>query len=1264
MAMNGDPKNALLYELMRRNAPAYGPSTGKVVTNVIGDLLPGYGDVIAGQDVMRDFESGNVGVGTALAGLSLLPVLGGAADVARATGHASDAAKAAGKLTVRPSFPVEQVRISPTPAWGPTATHPDHGMLGAVKPREEMPEVLYHVTNNAEGIAQSGALRATPGGGGLGGRSLPASISFTASREAAQNIEDATVRVGQIARGEVDAFEPWLRKLASADAGGLGVSPARLDRAVDAGLATLKGRGDPDSHFAAYTAYLQRRGEMASTLAEPGDALRLRYEDPLIFAPKGQSVAEAFGHVSGDNISVIRINPRQLPDDVVVAHQPSLHADEWRVWSQEIPVSAVRTPGPGPSAFRPAMGELVSARLPDGRVRLVRKDLLPAGAVREAKRARPRPEKVRAHDLLDDDRWEALQAAEAEMAGDVYRLADEVDEVEELAKAARKAGRTEDDVEAMVARVLEDEPDLDAEEVQDVVEDLFRPRVEEGGSVPGEAEEQAVSEYLGHFTGDEADEVVTAAERLEFAPPGSVLPRMSSAEIAGKTLSEAAPELMRQRRIMAAVAEKLKVEAEIVTRKGSARGSKPRKVSKGAPGARGLFSTEAGEGPLYGTGTGRPGVASELEEAMQVPFRGGGAHKALLEGGEGVAVRAFFKDMDSQERLRAVREIFGPNVDRAPAAPRASRKVGVRARREADVGLAKRRNAHAEKMAEVGIVASRKQREARLALVEDYPDLLRAYERAADPERLLAKAASNKNPLPQSGIDVEYLAKPATGLGPWRTLVNRKGKDEARRIARELIDVDPALKSRPDPLSVKYEAALIRELALERAAEIAWARRQRRGSAGRLKKEAARRAKLGYRATEQHELRGGVDDDGLYLTDFPGQRERQVWDVESQSYRPVQLSDVKGRPEGVDMPGGQILRPMGDGRGGFIGAPYSEVGTRRRMHTGLQHQKGKDPDDIFYATGRGGATGSSGHHGGAEVDRDLITSDSAHPASFARHQGDMIPTSGTGGKDAFSRFGEGRLSMHARAKAAEREYIQNKIGTQRAEQLRQFADRLKVGGGGKGAGSSDMSYHNLLHELTLEYTGSMPTDEIDMIRNRRRAAKAFLDDVVPRSKKGGGYRFREERVGPALDRYEAALSAEGIHSPIRMTEGGTMAGSKIPLENDAAVIERLDKQREVNEAADKIRLARIKESLPVLTPGEYKRMQALSARKNLTDSEALELGILKAVKDASKRDIKTLRDMLQKGEVVKLRPGQEKLAEDMARYRAGVRPTGGVLGQI
>lgn len=109
---------------------------------------------------------------------------------------------------------------------------PKSGFLltGEPIPREQLPEVLYHVTTNAPAVESSGVLLGLQEGGGLGGGQAEG-VSFTSSKEDADVILRELKRSVLIARGEVDidVFERWARE----DEQTAGLPKGTLDHAVE-----------------------------------------------------------------------------------------------------------------------------------------------------------------------------------------------------------------------------------------------------------------------------------------------------------------------------------------------------------------------------------------------------------------------------------------------------------------------------------------------------------------------------------------------------------------------------------------------------------------------------------------------------------------------------------------------------------------------------------------------------------------------------------------------------------------------------------------------------------------------------------------------------------------------------------------------------------------------------------------------------------------------------------------------------------------------
>ena len=109
---------------------------------------------------------------------------------------------------------------------------PKSGFLltGEPIPREQLPEVLYHVTTNAPAVESSGVLLGLQEGGGLGGGQAEG-VSFTSSKEDADVILRELKRSVLIARGEVDidVFERWARE----DEQTAGLPEGTLNHAVE-----------------------------------------------------------------------------------------------------------------------------------------------------------------------------------------------------------------------------------------------------------------------------------------------------------------------------------------------------------------------------------------------------------------------------------------------------------------------------------------------------------------------------------------------------------------------------------------------------------------------------------------------------------------------------------------------------------------------------------------------------------------------------------------------------------------------------------------------------------------------------------------------------------------------------------------------------------------------------------------------------------------------------------------------------------------------
>lgn len=289
----------------------------EVGPRMAADIAPGIGDILAAGRAVGDVSMGDVGWGTALDVASLVPLV----------------------PAIRGAFPRSSVRMADSPMHGRMASHPDVGWLGAT---DWVPDEVIHVTSNAPGVRASGAIRAGVESGGLGGRSMPNSISTTSSRDAAANIMRELERMGDLARGGADNFPVWLSRIVAEDAARIGVPAEALARPVRQALKAARVGGEagrPANDLAeAFNIYLTGRGELALHLFDEGsDQLRM-WEDPLIILDRNVPVAQSHGHITRESLEAIQIDLTKLDPDVVAARQTNLLADEVRIFTPEIPV--------------------------------------------------------------------------------------------------------------------------------------------------------------------------------------------------------------------------------------------------------------------------------------------------------------------------------------------------------------------------------------------------------------------------------------------------------------------------------------------------------------------------------------------------------------------------------------------------------------------------------------------------------------------------------------------------------------------------------------------------------------------------------------------------------------------------------------------------------------------------------------------------------------------------------------------------------------
>ena len=229
----------------------------------------------------------------------------------------------------------ESVNDLDVPGEGRVVEAPDGTRIFNVLEREQLPETLYHVTTNADGIYGDGLIRvsqATGGGLGGGGVSGKNAVSLTTSVENAERIASqlrfyAATRAMAAAGGTSDDLkraiaDEWLRLGGGADDAEL-VGPQGLNFYVDTLTAT------PDYYKTTESVWLEVQKEFFNRVQT-----RFGIENSVIIDQ------QALGMLDATSVAVVRVPRSAIPEEAVVGDVGYLRKGEngeVRVYS-EIPV--------------------------------------------------------------------------------------------------------------------------------------------------------------------------------------------------------------------------------------------------------------------------------------------------------------------------------------------------------------------------------------------------------------------------------------------------------------------------------------------------------------------------------------------------------------------------------------------------------------------------------------------------------------------------------------------------------------------------------------------------------------------------------------------------------------------------------------------------------------------------------------------------------------------------------------------------------------
>lgn len=222
--------------------------------------------------------------------------------------------KATPSVYVKP----EDVETKPADTFsgpGKRLQHKESGELlnGEAVTKEQLPEVLYHVTTNASAIEETGIISGSTelkGGLGKGTSKVHQGVSFTRDRKTAVALKRDLDRTIRMAKKGGRKFKGMLTNIAKEDEKLHKLKPGTLDKARDATIEWFEMHEKTTKDKNALAAEAFSNNFLNSRQSQGG------IENPVIFS------GPEFGKLDPKNVSIIAVPSRLIPEGVLIRNDP------------------------------------------------------------------------------------------------------------------------------------------------------------------------------------------------------------------------------------------------------------------------------------------------------------------------------------------------------------------------------------------------------------------------------------------------------------------------------------------------------------------------------------------------------------------------------------------------------------------------------------------------------------------------------------------------------------------------------------------------------------------------------------------------------------------------------------------------------------------------------------------------------------------------------------------------------------------------------